>query len=118
MSSATYYRHIKQRVTVRRSLLIDGIAVDPFIRLHWVDNFAKYYSASSLYVGREIFRSCLWTTHGLKEIESDISLLWLIVLNPSLLFLTLLNCWRERPTMLFEDFPRVQCCPSRMRWLF
>ena len=36
------------------------------IALHWLDNFARTFACSGIYLDRELFVSMLWTAHGVK----------------------------------------------------
>ena len=49
---------------------------DNMIRLHWVDNFAKQYASNSMLSNRDLFKQCLWTAHGFKELKIDLDLSW------------------------------------------
>ena len=49
---------------------------DDLPRLHWVDNFAKYYASNSMFPNRELFKHCLWTAHGFKQLPLHFDLSW------------------------------------------
>ena len=59
------------RADVQNALLQDNM-----LRLHWVDNFAKQYASNSMYSNRDLFKQCMWTAHGFKELKIDLDLSW------------------------------------------
>ena len=57
-----------------RESLRDGIREGRLCYMHWVDNFAKFYRASSLRFNSETLRQCLWTAHGVKVWPGDVDM--------------------------------------------
>jgi len=62
------------RAEVQNALLQDNM-----LRLHWVDNFAKQYASNSMFSNRDLFKQCLWTAHGFKELKIDVDLSWKMI---------------------------------------
>ena len=74
--ASTFYRHFANYASTAQSKIKDQLADDVYPRLHWVDNFAKYYATNALWVGKKPFLECLWTAHGYKRLSSPCDLSW------------------------------------------
>jgi len=44
--------------------------------LHWLDNYAKYYKATSMHIDKDLLQSVQWTTHGVKILPDKVNLRW------------------------------------------
>ena len=73
---STLYRHIRNMVNRAREEVEECLQNDDLPRLHWVDNFAKYYASNSMFPNRELFKHCLWTAHGFKQLPLHFDLSW------------------------------------------
>lgn len=76
MSASTFYRRIRQASVSRRDTLLQRISQNAHIRLHWVDNYAKFYASASMFTDKELMQSLRWTAHGVKVLRSDVDLSW------------------------------------------
>src|SRR6185437_12873947 len=65
-STATMYRRLAEDTEMTRYTLCRAIQDGALCYLHWIDNYAKFYRASSLLYNKAIQQNCLWTAHGVK----------------------------------------------------
>src|SRR5216684_2513903 len=75
VSTATLYRRLASDSEISRESLRDAIREGRLCYVHWVDNFAKFYRASSVKFNSETLRQCLWTAHGVKVWPGDVHML-------------------------------------------
>ena len=75
----TLYRHINAMILSVRADVQNALLQDNMLRLHWVDNFAKQYASNSMFSNRDLFKQCLWTAHGFKELKIDVDLSWKMI---------------------------------------
>ena len=54
-----------------RANVLEELVDDTFPRLHWVDNFAKYYASASMVINKVLMKECQWTAHA-----SQLRVLW------------------------------------------
>ena len=73
---STLYRHINAKILSAREEIEESLSNVNMLRLHWIDNYAKHYASNSMFSNRDLFRQCLWTAHGFKELPIDIDLSW------------------------------------------
>ena len=73
---ATLYRHLKSRVQAVREELEASLNNEMMVRLHWLDNYAKHFASNSMFSNRELFKSCLWTAHALKQLPFAFNMSW------------------------------------------
>ena len=76
VSPATYYRHTNQLSQQLRQHIVSQVGNGSLPCLHWLDNFAKYYKASSMYTDANLLQSVLWTAHGVKILPYAANLHW------------------------------------------
>src|SRR6185437_14809417 len=71
-STATMYRRLAEDTELTRYALCRAIQEGALCYLHWIDNYAKFYRASSLLYNKAIQKNCLWTAHGVKVWPGDV----------------------------------------------
>ena len=59
-----------------RANVMEELADDMLPRLHWVDNFAKYYASSSMFINKALMKECQWTAHGFKRLPTPCAMEW------------------------------------------
>lgn len=59
-----------------RNALTVEFQTDRAPRLHWVDNYAKCYASTSMFSNRALYKSCLWTAHGMKRLHAGFDASW------------------------------------------
>ena len=75
MATSSFYRHFQIESQGRVSAISEHILGGNGIHLHWIDNYARFISRSSMYLNQDLFRQCYWTAHGIKVYSPcDISL--------------------------------------------
>ena len=75
MATSSFYRHFQIESQGRVSAITEHILGGDGIHLHWIDNYARFISRSSMYLNQDLFRQCYWTAHGIKVYSPcDISL--------------------------------------------
>ena len=77
---STANRRVRKETESARASLLQSLHVGS-IGLHWIDNYAKCYAASSIYLNKELLRSMLWTAHGMKKLPAAVDMSW--VANPA-----------------------------------
>jgi len=73
-STATLYRRLASMTEMKRDSLCAAIREGSLCVMHWVDNYAKFYRASSMHFSRELQRNCYWTAHGVKVWPGEVDL--------------------------------------------
>jgi hypothetical protein len=81
VGTATLCERSRQESASARTLILDSIATDDCPRLHWLDNYAKCFAANAIFIDKELFKSMLWTAHGMKRLSSAQDMSW--VAKPS-----------------------------------
>ena len=73
---STFYRRFINYSTNALQLVEAELLDDARPRLHWVDNFAKYYASSSMFTNRDLLKECQWTAHGFKRLPTKCDMAW------------------------------------------
>src|SRR5690348_13526395 len=68
------YRRLAESTSLTRSTLCRAINEGSLCYVHWIDNYAKFYRASSLLYDKQIQKNCLWTAHGVKVWPGDVDM--------------------------------------------
>ena len=66
MATSSFYRHFQKESQDRVAAIKEHILGGDGIHLHWIDNYARFISRSSIYLNQDLFRQCYWTAHGIK----------------------------------------------------
>src|SRR6185437_5990627 len=76
ISTSTMYwkrvQTIESQTAATNVLMLD----DNRVRLHWVDNYARFIKANCLWYRQDILRQLLWTAHGFKSLPIPVSMTW------------------------------------------
>ena len=73
---STFYRYFRRFAASAQDDIRAEVHDDIYPRLHWVDNFAKYYASTSMFANKSLLQSCQWTAHGFKRLPKFCDLLW------------------------------------------
>ena len=74
--SSSYYRRIKQETKRTVTATLGIIEDDLSPRVHWVDNYAKYFPSSAMFPDSALYNSLLWTAHAMKVFPAGVSMSW------------------------------------------
>lgn len=75
---STYYRHLSKHLRQRRQEQLDSLETANVLRLHWIDNFARWSRLNPLRINKSIFCSMKWTAHGTKTSPSAFNTSWIV----------------------------------------
>src|SRR6185437_15560547 len=76
ISTSTMYRKRVQTIESQTAATNELMLDDNRVRLHWVDNYARFIKANCLWYRQDILRQLLWTAHGFKSLPIPVSMTW------------------------------------------
>ena len=76
VGQSTAYQRARCESAERRDAVLRIVSQDENPRLHWIDNYAKSFASSSIFMDKALFKQMLWTAHGMKVLPLQQDMSW------------------------------------------
>jgi len=76
VTDKTATKRARSAAADKRDTLLVSVNEDKYPRLHWIDNYAKSYAATSIFIHRDLLQKMYWTAHGMKALPLHQNMSW------------------------------------------